>query len=117
MAGDIHRLWMQTSDPEIAELMETRTTKTAYPRQMVQYCNEGYLSWLVTEITERSYLLHDFGKQFGLFNYDPKLLLSEISTDNNEPTSASMRSTSPSWRTILCSGRQPSILVPSSIRN
>src|SRR5271157_1189267 len=63
----IHGLWIQTTDPEIAELMETRPTKNAYPLQMVQYVNDEYLKWLVAAITKCSIRLHDFGKQFGFF--------------------------------------------------
>jgi hypothetical protein len=59
----IHGLWVQTDDPDIAELSETRISRNSLVRAMLQYNNKEYLEWLVIEITSFSFSLYHFGRQ------------------------------------------------------
>jgi hypothetical protein len=66
----IHGLWnLLSASDEIVEIMETRPSrKSAVTRQIVQYCNVDYMKWLIAAISRCMYLLHDFGKQFGMID-------------------------------------------------
>jgi hypothetical protein len=68
----IHGLWnlLEASD-DIVMIMQTRPSKkSAVTRQIAQYCNVYYLKWLIAAVSGCMYLLHDFGKQFGLIESD-----------------------------------------------
>jgi hypothetical protein len=67
----IHGLWNLLSvSEEIVLVMETRPRKNSSIRQIGQYCNVYYMKWLMAATDRCTYLLYDFGKQFGIIGDD-----------------------------------------------
>jgi hypothetical protein len=64
----IHGLWnLLSENDDIVLVMETRpSNKSARTRQIGQYCNVDYMEWLIASTYRCTYLLYDFGKQFGV---------------------------------------------------
>jgi hypothetical protein len=68
----IHGLWnLLSANEDIVLILETRpSTRSAVTRQIGQYCNVYYLKWLIAAVSRCMFLLHDFGKQFGIIIED-----------------------------------------------
>jgi hypothetical protein len=64
----IHGLWnLLSANDDIVSVMETRPSKkSAVTREIGQYCNVDYMERLIACVSRCTYLLYDFGKQFGL---------------------------------------------------
>jgi hypothetical protein len=68
----IHGLWnlLSVSDDIVLVIPTRPSTKSAVIRQIGQYCNVEYMAWLIAVTSRCTYLLYDFGKQFGITGDD-----------------------------------------------